>query len=123
MVGLLQEKSAVGDFTKSPTEQIIVEIERPFEVRAVKGVVRAKSELPDDPLPNVLFEIQGPGNDKKIRRTTTDKSGRFSLSHIPQGTYRFKATLDGFQSVMGTIVISRHANRHDEIRIEMPFGV
>jgi hypothetical protein len=71
----------------------------------------------------VLFEIQGPGADRKIRRTHTDKNGRFKIGRVPEGVYRFKATRNGFQSVMGTIHVSKNADQRQEIKIEMPVGV
>jgi hypothetical protein len=42
---------------------------------------------------------------------------------VPAGTYKFKATLNGFQSVMATITISKNASTENEIRIEMQVGV
>lgn len=118
-----QEKTTVGDFTKSPTEHIINQIEQPFVVRSIKGIVSRKTEGPTEPLAKVLFEIQGPGTDRKIRRTSTDEKGRFKMGNVPEGTYRFKATLNGFQSVMGTITVSKEALKTDELKIAMPIGV
>jgi hypothetical protein len=76
-----------------------------------------------EPLPDVLFEIQGPGADRKIRKGTTDPYGRFKIARVPVGRYKFKATLNGFQSVIGTLVISGKAKQADEIKLEMPVGV
>jgi hypothetical protein len=118
-----QEKATVGDFTKSPTEHIINQIEQPFVVRSAKGIVSRQTGGPTEVLANVLLEIQGPGTDRKIRRATSDEKGRFNLGHVPVGTYKFKATLNGFQSVMGTITISKKAAKTDEIKIAMSIGV
>ncbi len=79
----------------------------------MQGVVSRKEGY-HEPLPNVLFEIQGPSTGKKIRRATTDEHGRFKIGHVPAGTYKFKATLNGFQSVMGTITISKKATTENE---------
>ena len=117
-----QDKATVGDFTKSPTEHIINRIDRPFVVRSLHGVI-SRSEGHREPLRNVLFEIEGPGAKQKIRRTTTDKHGRFEIGHVPAGNYAFKATLDGFQSVMGSITISKKAATRSEIRLKMRVGV
>ncbi len=118
-----QQNDTVGDFTRSPTEHIINTVEQPFVVHSVKGVVMLKTSGPREPLKDVLFEIQGSGADRKIRRATTDENGRFKMGHIPAGTYRFKATLNGFQSVMGTIIVSRAAAQDNQIEIAMPLGV
>jgi hypothetical protein len=117
-----QDKATVGDFTKSPTEHIIVQLEQPFVVRSVKGFIHRK-QGDQEPLPDVLIEIQGPGNDRKIRRATTDEHGRFRIGHVAGETYKFKTTLNGFQSVMGTITVSKKATKQDEIKIEVPVGV
>src|SRR5580704_16520049 len=117
VVAIAQEKATVGDFTKSPTEHIINRIEQPFVVRSVKGIISRQTGGPTEPLANVLFEIQGPDADRKIRRVTTDDTGHFKIGHLPAGTYKFKATLNGFQSVMGTITVSKEAPNADEIKI------
>ncbi len=118
-----QEKATVGDFTKSPTEHIINRIEQPFVVQSIKGIISRQTRGPTEPLANVLFEIQGPGADRKIRRVTTDENGHFKMGHLAPGSYRFKATLNGFQSVMGTITVSKKAPKDDQIRIAMLIGV
>jgi hypothetical protein len=114
-------QSQIGDFTRSPTEHIINRIDQPFVVRSVAGLIT----LPfgDGPLTYVLFEIQGPNTDRKIRRCKTDGNGRFKIGRLPEGTYRFKATLGGFQSEMGTIIVSKKAAKTNEIKITMPVGV
>jgi len=121
-LGRPQEKATIGDFTKSPTEHVINQIEQPFFVRSVAGVISRK-QGDQGPLPDVLFEVQGPGTDRKIRRSKTDEHGRFRIRHVAEGSYKFKATLNGFQSMMGTIKVSKEAAKTDEIKIAMPVGV
>jgi hypothetical protein len=79
-----QDKATVVDFTKSPTEHIIIQLEQPFVVRSVKGFIRRK-QGDQEPLPNVLIEIPGPGNDRTIKRTTTNEHGRFRMGHVAEG--------------------------------------
>jgi hypothetical protein len=119
---LSQEKSVIGDFTKSPTEHIIQQIEKPFEVKSIFGTIVESGGF-HERMAAVLFEIQGPGSDRKIRSTRTDTKGRFKIGRTPEGVYRFKATRNGFQSVMGTIQVSKNADQRQEIKIEMPVGV
>ena len=121
--GIAQEKATVGDFTKSPTEHIINQIEQPLVVRSVTGIVTRKNGGSTEPLANVLFEIQGPGAERKIRRSIADGRGRFKVGHVLAGTYKFKVTLNGFQSVMGTIIVSKKAAKTDELKIVMPIRV
>ncbi len=113
-------QNTIGDFTRSPNEHIINEISQPFVVSSVAGIITVQH---GGPLAGVLVEIQGPGTNRKIRRCKTDDRGRFKIAHVPQGTYRFKATLKSFQSEMGTIIISKKAAKDREIKIEMPVGV
>lgn len=117
-----QEKTPSG-FTKSPTEHVIDRIDQPFVVRSVAGIITRQTSAVQEPLRDVLLEIQGPGADRKIRHTRTDEKGRFKIHRVPAGTYVFKATLNGFQSVMGTITVTKKAPKSHEIEIAMPIGV
>jgi hypothetical protein len=98
-----------ADFTKSPTEHVLNVVEQPSTVRSVRGLIKFKNGSLE-PLANVVFEIQGPGTDKRLRRATTDKHGRFKIGRAPLGTYKFKATLNGYQSSVGTIIVSKDAD-------------
>lgn len=109
------------DFTRSPTEHIINQLDSPIVVRTIAGIVVLKGG--GDPLPDVLLELQGPGTNKKMRRVRTDENGRFTMRRVPRGTYKFKTTLNGFQSVMGSIEVSKKAPADRQITIEMAFGV
>jgi hypothetical protein len=102
----------------SPTEHIIVRME-PITVHYVHGTVF----FHNDALEEVLFEIRGPGNFERIRVANSDGKGRFNIGHVPEGTYIFKATKNGFQSVVGTIVVSKKAAKQKTVQIEMPIGV
>jgi len=117
-----QDRNPVEGFTRSPTEHIINEVDQPFVVQQVKGIVTCPPRS-GDPLPNALFEIRGPGDNRTIRHAVTDEKGRFRIRHVPWGQYRFKATYNGNQSVVGTIIVCGRAQERDEIRIEMRVGV
>jgi Carboxypeptidase regulatory-like domain len=116
-----KSQDQIGGFTRSPNEHIINEIDEPFQV----GLIGGLTILPygGGPLADVLFEIQGPGTDRQIRRCTTDEHGRFKIRRVPEGTYRFKATREGFQSVMGTVIVSKKSPKSNEITITMKVGV
>jgi hypothetical protein len=116
-----QDEFSIADFTKSPTEHIINRIDKPFVVRLVRGVVTSTGVR--EPFQGVLFELQGPGPDRTIRNAITDKNGQFKIKHIRAGTYHFKATMNGWQSVIGTITVSKKADKRSEIKIDMLLGV
>lgn len=110
----------LSDFTKSPNERTIQQIEDPFRVRTIAGTISTATG--EGGRADVLIEIQGPGDERTIRHALTDKHGHFKISKIPEGNYRFKATFFGFQSVTGTIIVSKHAPQMSEIKIEMQLG-
>ncbi|MCL6566971.1 MAG: carboxypeptidase-like regulatory domain-containing protein [Acidobacteriia bacterium] len=119
-----QERFQSGElkgFTKSPTEHIITRIDDPITVSSVRGLVVFSGK--DEPLKDVLFEIRGPGNQERIRAAKTGSDGRFKIGRVPEGIYTFKATRDGFQSVVGTLIVSKRTDRRQTIKIEMPLGV
>jgi hypothetical protein len=118
-----QQVDIVGDFTRSRYEHIIQQIDQPFVARSVTGKITLEPQRPDEPLADVLFEIEGPGSEKTIRHATTDARGRFKIGRVPPGTYKFKATRDDFQSVMGTITISAKAPQDAAIVLSMRVGV
>ena len=105
-------------FTKSPTEHIIDEPEKPFTVRAVRGVVLDPSGAEMD---GVVIEIRDEAG--QIRGTKTNRKGSFKLGGVPKGTYKFKVTMNGFQSVVGDVVVSKKANKADQMKIAMKAGV
>ena len=107
-------------FTKSPNEHTIQQVEDPFRVRTIAGTISTATG--EGGRADVLIEIQGPGDERTIRHALTDKHGHFKISKMPEGNYRFKATFFGFQSVTGTIIVSKHAPQTSEIKIEMQLG-
>jgi hypothetical protein len=116
-----QERFETGwlkSFTKSPTEHIIDEPDKPFTLRAVRGVVLDPSRAEMD---GVVVEIRDEAG--RIRITKTSRKGTFKLSGVPKGTYKFKVTMNGFQSVVGDIVVSKKASKDDQMKIVMKLGV
>lgn len=120
----LQERFESGElrgFTRSPTEHVINELDKVIQVQRIKGVV-IFVEHNAEPISGVLFEVRGPGASPVVRGVKTDTAGCFKLKHIVPGRYKFKATLNGFQSVIGTIEVSK-AGKSDPILIELHVGV
>jgi len=111
----------ISDFTKSPTEHVINQVAEPFRVKSVTSTITHATS--DEGIPKVLLEIEGPGSQRTIKKGLSDIQGRFRIPHVPQGTYRFKATLNAYQSVVGTIVVSKRSAKSDGIMIRMRLGV
>jgi hypothetical protein len=122
--GWAQDRFDSGElkgFTRSPEEHIINYLDAPLTVREVKG--SAFVEFSKTPTDGVLFELRGPEQSGSIVSTTLKADGTFRLKHILPGKYRFKATKSGFQSVVGTIIVSPKARADQVITIEMKVGV
>lgn len=112
----------LAGFFESPLEHIIEEMPTEIEVRNVAGAVRSfAGDWPGAAI--VVFEVRGPEPSSSVRSTLTDRSGRFSISHVRPGRYRFKVTSPGWQSVMGTIVVAERADPRKRIEIVLPLGV
>jgi hypothetical protein len=105
-------------FLMSPTEHIIVELPEPLNVRSVGGSILDPHR---DGLPDVVFEIRDESG--TIRAGVSDSHGRFHMRGVPNGTYRFKATKNGFQSIVGTIVVTKRASRKTTVALQMNLGV
>ena len=97
----------------------LVILKDPFLIREAKGVVLLPGS--EEPIPNVLVEFRDA--DGKIKSTKTDSRGQFEFRRLREGTYMFKTTLSGFQSVIGTVVLHKSNKKSGAVRIEMPVGV
>lgn len=110
-------------FTEAQAEHIINKITEPFVVRKIKG--RIDNVTGDgwfkDQL--VLFEIRGIRKDTKVHRIYADETGAFKMDNVREGRYCFKATVNGWQSVMGIIILSKKADPKSSIVFEMKLGV
>jgi hypothetical protein len=116
-----QERFETGwlkGFTKSPTEHIIDQPDKPFTLSSVRGVVLDPSGSGMD---GVVVEIRDEAG--RIRGTKTNRKGTFKLGGVPKGTYKFKVTMDGFRSIVGDIVVSKKSTKGDQVKLVMKFGV
>jgi hypothetical protein len=120
-----QDRFTTGEFkgfTKSPTEGVIIHLDEPVTVRAVTGTV-VRSVGDESPLENTLIELRGLNDSKIVGAARTDPQGRFHVSGIPPGTYTFKAISLGFQSVVGTVIVSSKAGKSRVLDLRLKPGV
>jgi hypothetical protein len=118
-----QERFPLGEYKGFPissTEHEIVRLDKSINVRTVRGDILFAEQ--NEALADVLFEIRGPNHSERIRSATTSASGQFKIPHVPEGTYAFKATKDGFGSVVGTLIVSKHNERDARTKIELRIG-
>jgi carboxypeptidase family protein len=112
------ESGWLKGFTKSPNEHVIVHLQKPFVVPAAKGIVL---DTHGTAMGGVLVEIEDSAG--RMKPAKTDSKGRFMLHGLHNGHFRFKVTMNGFQSVVGEIIISKNAPGADVIRVVMRLGV
>jgi hypothetical protein len=115
-----------------------IEIPTPFVVREIKGTIHSSEQAA---LQNATFWIRLENGIEE--GATTDRNGSFKLmfprdpfgallhprlhhiirgSAASPGTYRFKATKDGFHSTIGTVVVSHSAPKERLIEIQLQPG-
>jgi hypothetical protein len=87
-------------------------------VRSVRGSIKNPA---GEPLPEVIIEIRDSAG--KVSGVQTNEQGEFRMPHVAIGAYDFKFTKNGFQSIVGTIEVSKSAPRKDRIVFEMKLGV
>jgi hypothetical protein len=111
-------------FTKSQSENIIVEIKEPFVVRNVKGRIKnTENDYGWSKDFGVLIEIRKRNSKSEINHVFADEKGLFEIKEISVGEYCFKATINGWQSVVGIIIVTNEADPKNEIVFQMPLGV
>ena len=112
------ESGSLKGFTISPTEHIINDFPELITVRRVRGVVHDETGAV---MAGVLVELQDASG--RMRAATTGSKGNFKMGGVPKGRYRFKVTRDGFQSVVGEIVVSSKTHNSQQVQIIMKVGV
>ena len=115
------ESDELKGFTIGRGEHIINHLDQAFTVSRVIG--KAAVDGNDSPAFGVLIELRGPNGSDAMVSTTTRLDGTFRLKHVRPGKYMFKAMWLGFQSVVGTIIVSATAEAHQTITIQMTPGV
>jgi len=98
-----------GNFTFAIQE--LVEIQVPFEVRKIKGVILSEGGLwPEKYLgQNGSFTLNGPGNLQKKWPIRLNDRGN-STKSFP-GSYRFCLDVPGWSSYFGIIMVSKKAKK------------
>lgn len=71
----------------------------------------------------ILFELRRNENGAKTIQAYADGEGNFEIPSVAKGQYCFKATVDGWRSVMGIIKVDKRAEPKKMILIVMLLGV
>jgi hypothetical protein len=74
-------------------------------IKDVQGQLSFKS---GSPVKNAKIEVTGYDSNQSsfTRSAKTSSEGTFPIPSLPQGAYSFRLTLDGFQSITGTLSVS-----------------
>jgi len=112
----------IEGFTSSSDEHIIDEITKLIIVRAVKGKITNEQGGWPTKWP-ILFEIRRTEGASETIKVYADNEGKFSIPDVAAGSYCFKATVDGWQSVIGIIKVDKKANPRNSIQIVLKIGV
>lgn len=110
-------------FTESRIEQIN-RIKKAFVVKNICGSVVLIDGSPM--CAGVIFEIRKKVKNwksEKVYKTITDEKGEFVLKGIKQGRYCFKLTFEGWQSIVGEILLTEKADKKNRINLTMELGL
>jgi hypothetical protein len=111
------EYPRLAGFLKSPTEHILDERATALIVRL--GAGRVVDSAAKEGIPGVILELKYLG---RIRTFRTGREGQLLLRDLREGSYLFKATRDGFQSIVGILKITRGSSEAKAIYLEMNPG-
>ena len=109
-------RDADGFTIEQPQTETIV-ISEPYTVNELAGRV-VIGELPVEAA-NVEFLRMG---SKKVLRAKTDSLGSFRLSRVPNGTYKFKVSENGFKALRRTIIVNKRTPSKEELVFVMEVG-
>jgi hypothetical protein len=114
----------IEGFTEADPEGFIEQVSEPFIVRQIQGkildsegnVIWFKDHPP-------LLEIRAFNVlIGKPQGVYTDKNGVFKMEGVPDGPYCFKATMDGWRSVIGIIIVNKKADPKKTIILKLLLG-
>jgi membrane associated rhomboid family serine protease len=89
--------------------------EQPFIVRYLKGAVH---DMDGNALAGARFEML-PGSGESLITTTTDSKGRFEVGRVPDGSYSFTVSKEGWHAVHGNIVMRKKTRHNIPVKIRM----
>lgn len=114
----------IEGFTEADPEGFIEQVTEPFIVRQIQGKILDTEGnaiwFKDHP---PLLEIRAFNvMIGKPLGVYTDKNGVFKMEGVPDGPYCFKATMDGWRSVIGIIIVNKKADPKKTIILKLLLG-
>ncbi len=111
-------------FTEANPEGFVEQVTEPFVVRQIQGkILDSEGNAIWHEVSTPLLEIRAfrlmIG---KPQGVYTDKNGVFKMEGVPDGPYCFKATMDGWRSVIGIIIVSKKADPKKTIILKLLLG-
>ncbi len=117
----VRSNCSLEGFTLTEAENRIIEIEDAFVVRKIRGWILNYNDI-EKKWPvrfRVLFELRQSEGNMEIMRTIADENGYFEIPNVPEGRYCFKATLYGWETIIGTIIVDKKADEKIAIVLNM----
>jgi len=74
-------------------------------------------------VPGVLVTLKGPSSGVESQSDTTDAQGHYRFTQLSPGTYTLETRLDGFQSFVESIVVSKGETRVENVRLTLDLVV
>lgn len=103
-------------FVRENPELNKTELPKAITVASVRGAITQTNGVP---VGGAAFEIRNERG--QVFSACTDTSGRFHFDKVSDGQYDFKATLNGFHSVIGRLVVKRNVG-NGSIHIQLQLG-
>ena len=92
-----------------------------FRTSRVEGRVVATIGL--TPLKGALVELRDERTKRFVTRTRTDNGGQFRMRRLPRGTYRLRATCEGFVMMEAIVVIPKEPGTGRELTVVLGLDV
>jgi hypothetical protein len=109
-------RDADGFTIEQPQTETII-ISEPYTVNELAGRV----VIGESPIETANVEFLRMESNR-VLRARTDSSGSFRISRVPDGTYKFKVTKNGFKALRGTVIVDKHTSSKTELTFVMSVG-
>jgi hypothetical protein len=121
VVGGLQRPQWSAQVACAPDTTVIT---TPFRVRQIRGAVKDRSGHPLGSGVHVLVEVVSKGDPITTRTIHTDSAGRFQITGVAEGEYRFRIGLKepGWACTEGTIIVSKSAPANSMVPVTLQLG-
>jgi len=109
----------VGCFGAEAQGSQVVQIEKPYESRFLRGIVGTR--MNHGPVPGVTVDDCSPEWKQVLSATVSDASGRFSFDRVGPGMHYLRLTAPGFNLTLVRVRVTKRSS-HKYLSLEMSLG-